>query len=838
MQTIHLICNAHLDPVWKWDWEEGLAEALSTFETAADLLENHPDYIFNHNESVLYEWTLEHRPELFARIQRLVKAGRWHIAGGWYLQPDCNFPDGESFIRQIVVGREFFRKHFGVAPAVAYNFDAFGHHGNLPQILKKAGYRAYIHFRPSPPELELPGDLYRWRGIDKSEVLAYRPPFTWYGSDDFHELNRRIEQTTAEQAKAPGPVGIFWGMGDHGGGATRADLAEIARQRQCNPALQHSTTDRLLEDLEAVDVAQLPLHVGDLQRSFTGCYTSAAPVKQANRRAESLAQQAERFATLAWWFAGAPYPREKMLSIWKDTLFNQFHDILPGSSTRQALLGAAEIAGRQHANAREVILQAQLELARSPQPRPPLSLLVFNPLPYTMKVPVDFEYMVGHRPVFDRAVVTRITNAAGETLPSQEEMARSVTTRFDWRKRAVFEAELPPLGYGLFQIHLDTKGAKAPKPGVTFRKVGKRWVFSNPYVSLTLNPATGWVEALSTGKTGGNLLREPGGRLLVLRDEGDSWGSDILRYENTVGTFRLATPEEMPAVSGQLQLEAAAPVRIIEAGPVRTIVEVVQIYNRSTAVLRYTVYAHHPEVELEVRLVWNEPRHMAKLSWPTCYDTETYRVEVPYGDVERLQNSGEQPAGRWALLSAKGRADALGIFAQGPGGHDVCHGDFRLSLVRSAIYCHHNLHPLRTGVVHDFMDLGETRFHLALLASPARTIRQKLTRLTERLSLPPTAAAHFPHGASSLEGAAAGEGLISLDGVGVELGAIKPAEDGDDLVVRLVERHGRAATALLSLRGTLEQYPLTFGPYEIVTLRISRAGEVRECNLLERPSTL
>jgi len=161
-KKIHLICNAHLDPVWKWEWEEGLTEALSTFETAADLLDESPDLIFNHNESVLYQWVQEYRPDLFERIRGHVAAGRWQIAGGWYLQPDCNMPDGESFVRQILIGRDFFRRNFNVEPPVAYNFDAFGHHGNLPQILKKSGYRAYIHFRPDKKELELPADLYRW----------------------------------------------------------------------------------------------------------------------------------------------------------------------------------------------------------------------------------------------------------------------------------------------------------------------------------------------------------------------------------------------------------------------------------------------------------------------------------------------------------------------------------------------------------------------------------------------------------------------------------------------------------------------------------------------------
>ena len=124
-KRVHLICNAHLDPVWQWEWEEGVAAAVSTFRTAADLCEEFDGFIFNHNEAVLYAWVEEYEPELFRRIQRLVKEGKWHIMGGWYLQPDCNMPSGESFVRQILIGKSYFREKFGVEPSTAINFDPF-----------------------------------------------------------------------------------------------------------------------------------------------------------------------------------------------------------------------------------------------------------------------------------------------------------------------------------------------------------------------------------------------------------------------------------------------------------------------------------------------------------------------------------------------------------------------------------------------------------------------------------------------------------------------------------------------------------------------------------------
>ncbi len=832
LQNILLICNAHLDPVWKWDWEEGLTEALSTFETAADLLDENPDLIFNHNESVLYQWVLEYRADLFERIRKHVAAGRWHIAGGWYLQPDCNMPDGESFVRQILVGREFFRRHFGVEPRLAYNFDAFGHHGNLPQILKKSGYSAYVHFRPDKKELELPADFYRWEGIDGSQVLVYRPPYAWYGTDDHKELANRV--TAFADGK---PVaGIFWGMGDHGGGATREDLREIAKLQKKHPGLRHSTAQSLLEDMEKHQETA-PLWRGDLQRTFTGCYTSVSATKQSNRRSESLAQQAERFATLAWWFLKKPYPAARMEAIWKDTLFNQFHDILPGSSTRPAMAGTFEIAGRAMKNAREVILESQLALMARKTRRKPLTIAVFNPHPHPCRLPVDVEYMVGHRPIFTRYVTARITSENGATIPSQDEMTHAVTTRFDWRKRVVFEADLPAAGYREFTINLDTRDK--PKPHKVATRIRKEWHWENSHYRIVLDGTTGLVKRLVERKSGKSVLKAPGGALGVFKDRGDAWGTGLLEYRDCLGTFQLATPAQAAELSGQGDLGKVAPVRIIEDGPVRTIWECLFVYGRSTASVRYCLYRNRPEIEAEVRVIWNQPGQQLKWIWPTRFASGEHLAEIPYGDISRAQGGGEQTHSRWLAVedhsTGKNAGGAFGITGIGPSGHDVADGEIRITLLRSAIYAHCFLHHLRKDRFHDFMDLGESRFRFGLLVGRRNRLRAGLVKLTGRLSMPAAALVHYPLAPCPAGGVPEGQPLVSLEGDGLEVGAVKASQDGRRLVLRLVERNGRASGGVLSIRGTLNRHRMAFAPYEIKTLLIDRKGKLQECDLMERP---
>ena len=167
MKELYLLCNAHLDPVWMWQREEGIAEAISTFRVAAQFCEEYDGFLFNHNESLLYEWVEEYEPALFERIKKLVKEGKWHIMGGWYIQPDCVMPSGESFLRQIQIGNKYFLKKFGVKSTTAVNVDPFGHTRGLVQILKKCGYDSYLFMRPYHFVTE---QNFIWKGYDGSEV--------------------------------------------------------------------------------------------------------------------------------------------------------------------------------------------------------------------------------------------------------------------------------------------------------------------------------------------------------------------------------------------------------------------------------------------------------------------------------------------------------------------------------------------------------------------------------------------------------------------------------------------------------------------------------------------
>ena len=270
---LYLICNAHLDPVWLWNWEEGLAEALSTFRTAARFCADFDGFVFCHNEAILYQWVEEHEPRLFAVIQQLVAARKWHIMGGWYLQPDCNLPSGESFVRQILVGKRYFREKFHIEPTIAVNLDPFGHTRGLVQILRKSGYRGYLFCRPDQSQLPLNSPDFVWVGYDQSEILCHRPPDHY--NSVAGKMGARVQKWL--DANADRPVGmLLWGIGNHGGGPSREDLTQIAglMSENTNRTIMHATPEEYFDDLQSRS-NRLDRVFAGLNPWGVGCYTSS-----------------------------------------------------------------------------------------------------------------------------------------------------------------------------------------------------------------------------------------------------------------------------------------------------------------------------------------------------------------------------------------------------------------------------------------------------------------------------------------------------------------------------------------------------------------------------------
>jgi len=222
-----LIGNAHLDPVWLWQWQEGYAEIKATFRSALDRMRDFPEFVFTCACAAYYKWIEENEPAMFAEIQARVAEGRWVIVGGWWIQPDCNLPSGESFARHSLYGQRYFAAKFGRIAKVGYNVDSFGHHGMMPQLLKKSGMDYYVFMRPQQHEKELAANLFWWESADGSRVMTFRLPDA-YTVRDTAQLTSHFRRHE-EMAEAEGvPYMSFYGVGNHGGGPTIANSFPIS----------------------------------------------------------------------------------------------------------------------------------------------------------------------------------------------------------------------------------------------------------------------------------------------------------------------------------------------------------------------------------------------------------------------------------------------------------------------------------------------------------------------------------------------------------------------------------------------------------------------------------
>ena len=830
--TVHLVANAHLDPVWQWRWEEGAHEAIATFRTAVQLLEEYPEFIFVHNEAVLYEWIEQFDPELFEDIRRLVGEGRWHISGGWYLQPDCNLAGGESYVRHALVGKAYFREKFGVDVRVAYNLDAFGHNGGFPQILKKSGSELYIHFRPGGSDKALPGDLYRWRGVDGSEILACRPPGGWYGSEP--EMAAAKVKATVDACKGMDrDYMVLWGTGDHGGGASRADLDALRRlARETDDAdIKHSTPQAYLDAVKPL-WGSLPVVEGDLQRCFAGCYTSLSRVKRGHRRTEGVLAQAERYAALAWWRLGMDYPADALRQAWKGLLFNEFHDILPGSCTEEGEDDAHQIFGRALDAARRARMAAQWALVRgepaAAQDRIPI--FVFNPHPWRLRAPVEAEYMLGYRPEPERVPVA-LVDGKGRHAPSQEERT-SALLPWEWRKKIAFVADVQPMSFARYDVVMHRE-PKARGSALDTRHGTRGVTVENRWFRLSLSKRTGWVESLLDKANRQEVLGKPGFVPLCIDDPHDAWGTNVHEFRNVAGKFRAASRKEMAAIYGR----AAPAVRVVESGPVRVVLESILTFGRSHAEVRYTAYADWPHLEVNLRIHWQERRRMLKLSLPLPLDDASATCEIPYGAIARDAEGSEHVQQRWVRVDGKakaGRPYAVGLVNTGQYAFDLKDSELRLNILRSAVFCHHPPAVVAGDRAERFMDMGQHDVRLGLTFGKPTAVARSTVEVAHVLNVPCEAVVCFPAGGGS---ARAGESAVRVTPATVALGALKRSEDGQALIVRLHESVGRRTRARVQLGRARKPIELSLGPFEIKTLRVEGRGaraEVRECDLLEQ----
>lgn len=780
-----MVCNAHLDPVWQWDWDEGAAAAIATFRSAADICEEFDGFVFCHNEALLYQWTEEYDPALFRRIQNLVAAGKWYIIGGWFLQPDCNMPSGESMLRQILAGRRYFWEKFGVKPKVALNFDSFGHARGLVQIMKQCGYEGYLFMRPDKTRLELPERNFRWTGFDGSQILTHRLDKGY--NTLMGEAATKAEAWVQEETE---PVSLFtWGVGNHGGGPSRMDLRELKNWMETHPEIQiqHATPEAFFEALEE-DRQDYPIYEQDLRSIFVGCYTSQIRVKQLHRRLENELYATEKMLSAAAAQGLLTYPERELDEAQYDMLTCEFHDTLPGTTVKSGEEGAVrmlshglEIVSRLRMRGLMSLLAGEKKADEGEIP-----IFVYNPHPYPVTGIFSCEYMPANQNWSDDFRFTMVLSQNGREIPTQEEKENS-NLNLDWRKRVTFRATLNPSGVTRFDGIL--KKVPVEKKTVTETPNGPI-VFDNGEMIVEISRKTGLVERYSVGEK--SFLKSGGFSTVVFRDVPDPWLMSASRFDDLEGRFQLAETETVRSYADGQKI-SKPPVRIVEDGPVRMVVEAEFVWKKSTLIQTYRLPKQGTQWELEQRIIWNEPDRMVKLEVPTRLQNGTYWGQNMFG-ADCLPNDGtECVSQKWCGLFDG--TQGLTVVNDGIYGSHCEKGNIYLSLLRSAAYCAHpipNRELLDESRYIPRISQGEHIFRFQICGGTAQERKDQVDTEALRYNEQPWALNVFPGG----EGKKA-ESFMSVSNPAVQTSAMY--WEKENLVLRLWNSHDREESATVEI---------------------------------------
>lgn len=795
---MHMIGQAHIDPVWLWPWHEGVSVVHSTFRAALDRMNETPEFAFTASSAQFYEWVAQNDPALIQQIRKRIDEGRWSLVGGWWVEPDVNMPSGEALIRQGLYGQQTYKRLFGRIARVGYNPDSFGHPGTLPQILKLQGLQEYIMMRPMPREKTLPSDVFWWQSPDGTRLLTYRIPFSY---NDEADVRRRITQIL-DLKEPTRSMMAFYGAGDHGGGATKENIRSInqIKGESGAPSVLYSTPERYFDEIRKAGT-QFPTVQDDLQHHAVGCYTAEWQVKKLNRNTELALVAAEKVASIGSVAWGASYPKQALSEAWKRVLFLQFHDSLAGTSLPEHYKTTVPQGyGFAADTAEQAMYLAAQKLAWEIPTTDPESKYLVAVNPHAWDIVANVEFDIG----FSHEAQVTVEDETGKRVPHQTEHP---TSEVNNRQQLVLRLPLPAMGYR--QIRIRRTPAQPLQPAVQVSEAA----LENEHLRVTL-AADGSIGIVDKATNAQVFSNGAGYRGLVLDDPSDTWSHDVCTFDKQIGVF------------------SNAKVTVVEKGPLRGRVRVQTTYGNSSLTTDWMLYAGAKTLEARVSLDWNERRKMLKLSFPVEVTSPKPTYEVGYGHIVREANGDEDPGHRWLDVSGtRGQSTyGLAVVNDSKYGYSVHGNDMRISVARSSPYAHHIPHVVEPGNNVLWQDQGVQTFRLLLAPHSGTWQDAAIPRITEEFTSPLPVVYQGIHGGTRPQSGS----FLSMSAPNVVVSSMKLAENGEDLIIRSYETDGKPAAATLDLRFAKKQWTGNFRPSEIKTLRMDRrTGAIREVDALE-----
>ena len=853
--TFHLTGNSHIDAAWLWPWTETVDVVKRTFGTALQLMYEYPNYTYTQSAAAYNEWMAQKYPDLNDQIKQRIQEGRWEIVGGMWVEPDLNMPDGESLVRQLLVGKRWYKQAYGVDVRIGWNPDSFGYTWQLPQIYKKSGVDYFVTQKMTWNDTnQLPFKLFWWESPDGSKVLAYFPHD--YANDNLNPVRLADDLATA-RTRATGMTDMMdlYGVGDHGGGPTRAILDEgeawtpgspvpLAVQSPVMPKFQWGTAQTYFSSIEKQIAPEsktwdyssiakgytappavpgqvsIPTWKSELYFEYhRGVMTTQANHKRNMRESSEEILNAEKWSSLAW-LDGKPYPGAELTEDWKKVLFNQFHDLAAGSGIGVIYKDAQKdydvvrwSTNEIDAGALGTIVSNVNTSAKAEEQGQ--AIVVYNPLGWERSGKVEVKLQLP--PNTERLAIAASNGPDDMDYPSRWHIDKSGNAEMEFNAYSV-----PPLGYKTYHLLLNQHAPIVDHIVMPAEKTDLYFSLKNQSLDLTVDRKTGCIIGLTEVRTRYEYLAPMAcaNELQAFKDtpkDYDAWNVDP-------GTF------DVPPTL----LTKADSVELIDGVTRHPAIRVTRTWQSSKFV--QTIRLDDNQVDVDNEIDWHETHVLLKAAFPLAVQSDHATYEIPYGTIERTTkrtNSWEKaqfevPAQQWADLGDG--QHGLSVINESKFGYDAAGNVLRLTLLRSPKW------PDSEA------DMGHHHFHYALYPH-AGTWQQAMTvRHGFEYNYPLTAVVTTAHPGSL----PASHSFVSVSPDNVVLTAVKKAEDTNALIFRVYEWAGKAATVefhvppgatgatvtnmmeapegdALSVAGDTVKAPIK--PFEILTVRVDYPGK-------------
>ena len=768
---VYLIGHSHIDMNWMWTWPETVDVVRRDFRSVTALMREFPHLTFTHSQVPTYQVVQQHDPETFEEVKKRIAEGRWEAVPVTWVEGDLNMASGEAIARHFLYAVRWSRTYLGVTPEVIWEPDTFGHPANIPQLAKLAGVERYFHTRCNPA---LPGrwPIYWWEGMDGSRILAtsraYNGQISASSIEDAMMAHRRLGSRVAFHVH---------GLGDHGGGPTRANMRTLERlqARPLLPTLECGTmagygTEALREGVP------IPTFRGESSTVFEGSYTTHADIKQSNREGENGLLTAEALGALA-----GTDDRSSIGAAWQRVLFNQFHDLLDGSAIEPSYGDCAA----QHSEEVKVVYEKATSSAvevltgRADTRGEGQAIVVVNPLGFSR---TDLVRVAGCGPKLEQPMLKA---PDGSTTPGQ------------WSgEELLFVArDVPAFGHVVYHLQ-----DGSPSEDLQVTSEGLDWCVDTPFFRARVHKGSGIIDG---------LLDKRAGRELVSYGVG-KWGTppEVTRRDLALNVLQLCQEPHhemsswlIDSVRSESNFLSGATVSVAERGPVCAVLHVEHRFSNSTIYQDVAFYRDLPRIDCRTQVDWQEVGTresgvpMLKVAFTARLNRPEATYEIPYGAVSRPADGQEVPALRWADLSED---DGCGISLVNDCkyGYDALGSRLRLTLIRCA-YCPDPV-----------SDQGKHTFAYSLLPHVGTWREAQIVQQAAGFNQPLLASVSQPH--EGEDGALLAR--MTVTGLpSVVLSSVKCPEDGEGLIVHMYESAGRSGAAeLRTARGLAEAEAVDF----------------------------